>query len=710
MRPHTVAEAAAVVDCVEDWQDVYLARPRPPARVRRRRVLPARRAPVPGRRRLRGLRHARGRRGHGPHPRAGAVRREGRRHRQAGRLLRLGRRVGLGRRRLRAVPRAPGPPPTSCSRCARRGRRRSGSSPAPTAPGCWSRCSRRLGRADVRVVPVDNQFFGGTTGGHRPAGGGGPRPHARRASPRATATCCPTCASPTAASSTAPAPRTCPAPSRSSPPTATPSARRWASTCDAGERPMTVPTVAIVGRPNVGKSTLVNRIVGPARRDRRGEARRHPRPQGGRRRVAGRALHAGRHRRLDAGRRLARRQGEPPERAGHPRGRRRDRGGRRRHRRHRGGQPGGGGRPQPGPRQGAPRRQQGRRRQPRGADLGGAVARPRRPAGDQRAARPRRRRRARPPRRGAARSPSSRWRTRTTRPTPRPTSERIFSVALVGRPNVGKSTLFNRLIGEDRAVVHDLPGTTRDTVDTVVETDEGPIRFVDTAGHAPQGQDRRGHRVLLAGAGPPGGRPGRRRAARHRHAPWASPPRTSGWPSASTRPAARWWCCSTSTSCSPTPRRGPTSTTRSSERLRFIGEAPGAQDLRADRQGRAQADAGPVDEHRGLPPPRAHPPGERGASAPPQQAQPGPARREGALRAPRPPPTRPPSRCSPTARCRPPYLRYLERSLREALRPRRHPDQDAGPQALLTAERLAVRASTTRSRSAKRSSSSSVVT
>src|SRR5690606_22098302 len=59
---------------------------------------------------------------------------------------------------------------------------------------------------------------------------------------------------------------------------------------------------------------------------------------------------------------------------------------------------------------------------------------------------------------------------------------RIFSVALVGRPNVGKSTLFNRLIGEDRAVVHDMPGTTRDTVDTVVETEEGPIRFVDTAG------------------------------------------------------------------------------------------------------------------------------------------------------------------------------------------------------------------------------------
>jgi GTP-binding protein len=56
------------------------------------------------------------------------------------------------------------------------------------------------------------------------------------------------------------------------------------------------------------------------------------------------------------------------------------------------------------------------------------------------------------------------------------------SVAIVGRPNVGKSTLFNRLIGEERSVVHDLPGTTRDAVDTVVQTPDGPIRFVDTAG------------------------------------------------------------------------------------------------------------------------------------------------------------------------------------------------------------------------------------
>jgi GTP-binding protein len=55
-------------------------------------------------------------------------------------------------------------------------------------------------------------------------------------------------------------------------------------------------------------------------------------------------------------------------------------------------------------------------------------------------------------------------------------------VAIVGRPNVGKSTLFNQLIGEERSVVHDMPGTTRDAIDTVVSTDAGLIRFIDTAG------------------------------------------------------------------------------------------------------------------------------------------------------------------------------------------------------------------------------------
>jgi GTP-binding protein len=55
-------------------------------------------------------------------------------------------------------------------------------------------------------------------------------------------------------------------------------------------------------------------------------------------------------------------------------------------------------------------------------------------------------------------------------------------VAIVGRPNVGKSTLFNRLVGDDRSVVHDMPGTTRDAIDTLVETEDGPVVFIDTAG------------------------------------------------------------------------------------------------------------------------------------------------------------------------------------------------------------------------------------
>jgi GTP-binding protein len=61
-------------------------------------------------------------------------------------------------------------------------------------------------------------------------------------------------------------------------------------------------------------------------------------------------------------------------------------------------------------------------------------------------------------------------------------NEKSIGVAIVGRPNVGKSTLFNKLIGDERSVVHDEAGTTRDAIDTIVETELGPIRFIDTAG------------------------------------------------------------------------------------------------------------------------------------------------------------------------------------------------------------------------------------
>jgi GTP-binding protein len=67
-------------------------------------------------------------------------------------------------------------------------------------------------------------------------------------------------------------------------------------------------------------------------------------------------------------------------------------------------------------------------------------------------------------------------------PDASPDDDGALRVAIVGRPNVGKSTLFNQLIGEERSVVHDMPGTTRDAIDTVVETSAGLIRFIDTAG------------------------------------------------------------------------------------------------------------------------------------------------------------------------------------------------------------------------------------
>jgi len=53
--------------------------------------------------------------------------------------------------------------------------------------------------------------------------------------------------------------------------------------------------------------------------------------------------------------------------------------------------------------------------------------------------------------------------------------------AVVGRPNVGKSSLFNRLVGEDRSVVFEEAGTTRDAVDALVEWPSGRVRFIDTA-------------------------------------------------------------------------------------------------------------------------------------------------------------------------------------------------------------------------------------
>ena len=55
-------------------------------------------------------------------------------------------------------------------------------------------------------------------------------------------------------------------------------------------------------------------------------------------------------------------------------------------------------------------------------------------------------------------------------------------VAIVGRPNAGKSSLFNAIAGETRTIVSEMAGTTRDSIDSLVETQDGRFRFIDTAG------------------------------------------------------------------------------------------------------------------------------------------------------------------------------------------------------------------------------------
>jgi GTP-binding protein len=61
-------------------------------------------------------------------------------------------------------------------------------------------------------------------------------------------------------------------------------------------------------------------------------------------------------------------------------------------------------------------------------------------------------------------------------------AENTIKISFIGRPNVGKSTLINRILGEDRVVVYDLPGTTRDSIEVPFKRDEQDYILVDTAG------------------------------------------------------------------------------------------------------------------------------------------------------------------------------------------------------------------------------------
>jgi GTPase len=65
-------------------------------------------------------------------------------------------------------------------------------------------------------------------------------------------------------------------------------------------------------------------------------------------------------------------------------------------------------------------------------------------------------------------------------------------VAILGRPNVGKSSLYNRLVGEERTIVSEVPGTTRDTIDTIIDRGERKFQLVDTAGLRRKRKQRQG--------------------------------------------------------------------------------------------------------------------------------------------------------------------------------------------------------------------------
>ena len=65
---------------------------------------------------------------------------------------------------------------------------------------------------------------------------------------------------------------------------------------------------------------------------------------------------------------------------------------------------------------------------------------------------------------------------------PQEEDETLTRVAIVGRPNVGKSSLLNRILGEERVIVSDVAGTTRDAIDSYFENDFGKYCFIDTAG------------------------------------------------------------------------------------------------------------------------------------------------------------------------------------------------------------------------------------